>query len=111
MTTYSRTFEITQLDQRTLKTMIYRERWMQSVFECLVLTTRVKRASQRDEATVAVTMLDSEQIQFENWLDDELSMGKITSHQTENEQACKARVAFAYKEPHHELNSWLDFGN
>ena len=35
MTTYSRTFEITANDLGMLKRMVYREKWTQSIFECL----------------------------------------------------------------------------
>ena len=38
-------------------------------------------------------------------------MNNVPPTQTEDEQACKARIAFADKEPHHELNSWLGFGD
>ena len=111
MTTYCRTFEITETDQRTLKTMVYRDRWMQSVFECLVLATQVQRASREEAAKVAISLMDSEQIHFEEWLKDESPMGKVSPAQGAHEQACKERVAISFREAEPEVNSWLDFGD
>ena len=35
----------------------------------------------------------------------------MTPPQGDDEKACKARVAFAYKKATPELNSWMDFGD
>ena len=111
MTTYSRTFEITTKDLGMLKMMVYREQWTQSIFECLAHAKPVSRATRESEATVEVTMLDLESIPFEYWLNGDNCIGTVTAPQGDDEQACKARVALAYKAVEPELNSWLDFGD
>ena len=111
MTTYSRTFEITSKDLGTLKMMVYREQWMQSIFECLVHAQPVSRGVEKSEAKVEVTMLDLESIQFERWLKGDTRIGNLTAPKGDDEKACKARVAFAYKKATPELNSWMDFGD
>ena len=111
MTTYSRTFEITAIDLRMLKMMVYREQWTQSIFECLAHAKPVSRATRESEATVEVTMLDLEAIPFEYWLNGDNCIGTVTAPQGDDEQACKARVALAYKAVEPDLNSWMDFGD
>ena len=56
-------------------------------------------------------MLDVEWIAFERWLKDDTCTGNLTASESDYEEACKARVAFAYKTSTLELNSWLDFGD
>ena len=111
MTTYSRTFEITAKDLRMLKMMVYREQWTQSIFECLAHAKPVSRATRESEATVEITMRDLESIPFERWLKGDTCIGTVAPLQGDDEQACKARVALAYKAVEPELNSWLDFGD
>ena len=111
MTTYSRTFEITAKDLRMLKMMVYREQWTQSIFECLAHAKPISRATRESEATVEITMQDLESIPFEYWLNGDNCIGTVTAPQGDDEQACKARVALAYKAVEPELNSWLDFGD
>jgi len=111
MTTYSRTFEVTLSDLIMLKRMVYREEWTQSIFERLTLAQPVKRKREKPEATVEITMLDLESIPFEYWLDGDTLIGTVTPPQDENEQACKTRVALAYKAAEPELTSWRDFGD
>ena len=54
-------------------------------------------------------MLDLELIPVERWLKGDTCIGTVTAPQGDDEQACKARVALAYKAVEPELNSWLDF--
>jgi len=111
MTTYSRTFEVTLSDLNILKRMVYREEWTQSIFERLTLAQPVKRKREKPEATVEITMLDLESIPFEYWLDGDTLIGTVTPPQDENEQACKTRVALAYKSVEPELSSCRVFGD
>ena len=111
MTTYSRKFKIAVSDLIMLKRMVYREEWTQSIFECLTLAQPVKRKRERPAATVEITMRDLESIPFEYWLDSDTFIGTVTPPQDENEQACKTRVALAYKSVEPELSSWRDFGD
>ena len=111
MTTYSRTFEVTLSDLNILKRMVYREEWTQSIFERLTLAQPLKRKREKSEATVEITMRDLESIPFEYWLDGDTLIGTATPPQDENEQACKTRVALAYKSEEPELSSWRDFGD
>ena len=108
MTTYSRTFEVTLSDLIMLKRMVYREEWTQSIFECLTLAQPLRRKGEKSEAMVKITMQDLESIPFEYWLDGDTFIGTVTPPQDENEQACKTRVALAYKSVEPELNSWRD---
>ena len=91
--------------------MLYREQWTQSIFECLAHAKPVSRATRESEATVEVTMLDLESIPFEYWLNGDNCIGTVTAPQSDDEQACKARVALAYKAVEPDLNSWMDFGD
>ena len=111
MTTYSRTFEVTLSDLIMLKRMVYREEWTRSIFECLTLAQPVKRKREKSEATVKITMQDLESIPFEYWLDGDTLIGTVTPPQDENERACKARVALAYRAVEPELSSWKDLGD
>ena len=111
MTTYSRTFEVTLSDLIMLKRMVYREEWTQSIFECLTLAQALRRKGEKSEAMVKITMQDLESIPFEHWLDGDTFIGTVTPPQDENEQACKTRVALAYKAAEPELTSWRDFGD
>ena len=111
MTTYSRKFKIAVSDLNILKRMVYREEWTQSIFERLTLAQPVKRKREISEATVKITMQDLESIPFEYWLDGDTFIGTVTPPQDENERACKARVALAYKAVEPELTSWRDFGD
>ncbi len=111
MTTYSRTFEITRKDLETLKMMVYREQLTQSIFECLTHAQPVSQGVGESEAKVEVTMLDLESIPFERWLKGDTCIGTVAPLQGDDEQACKARVALAYKASTPELNSCMDFGD
>jgi hypothetical protein len=111
MTTYSRTFEITRKDLGTLKMMVYREQWTQSIFECLAHAQQVNQSVGQSGAKVEVTMIDLESIPFERWLKGDTCIGTVTPPQGDDEEACKARVAYAYKAADPELNSWMDFGD
>ena len=111
MTTYSRTFEVTLSDLNILKRMVYREEWTQSIFERLTLAQPVERKGEKLETTVKITMRDLESIPFEYWLDGNTFMGTVTPPENEHEQACKKRVALAYKAVVPGLNSWGSYGD
>ena len=65
MTTYSRTFEITTKDLGMLETLVYREQWTQSIFECPTHPKPVSRATWKSKTTVEIKMQDLESIPFE----------------------------------------------
>ena len=91
--------------------MVYRERWTQSIFECLAQAQQISQGDGQSETKVEVSMLDLEWIAFERWLENDTCSGSLTASEIDHEKACKARVAFAYKRSTLELNSWLDFGD
>ena len=65
MTTYSRTFEITTKDLGMLETMVYREQWTPSIFECPTHAKQVSRATWKSKTTGEINMQDLESIPFE----------------------------------------------
>lgn len=111
MTTYSRTFQIAKTDLETLKVMVYRETWTQSILECLGRATNKQVNSPSAAEKCSITMRDIEWITFERWLKIDVSTSPVTPPQSDSEKACKARVSCAYEQSTPELNSWMDFGS
>ena len=93
MTTYSKTFEISENDLTHLKTMISREWWHEELARVFLMAQRIE-----SNQLYILTVRDRESIFFERWLANEAWRTPVIPPQNEPEIEAKECISYAYSQ-------------